>query len=435
MLTALGVAAVITFIAANALFVAAEFSFVAARRSHLEDAAKLGDRRAQRAVAIHQRLSFMLSGAQLGITVTSLAVGFIAEPVFGRALGPVMGWVGVPEGARFATAVTAGFVITTAVQMVLGELAPKNLAIAKPEPVARATATAMAVYLRVTGPIIRLFDSSANGLLRAFGVEAVEELRGGVSVEELDLIVEESAERGKLPRRQAALIERAIDFSTLTASDAMVPWNRVETLDVNDTCERLRTVTGEGHSRFPVLEGDMVAGVVHAKDLLDVGDLSSIRVGTLTHQALVVPETARLRTVLRKLRSNATAMAVVADEHGAPAGIVTFEDLVEELVGEIDDEYDTEHAAVEQLPDGTCIVPGSHRLDEIARACGVELPEDPSYSTVAGLVLSRLERLAVIGDQVDIAGAVIEVTDVDGWGITEVHITPPDGSGTGEAHT
>ncbi len=428
MITFLGLLAVVALIAANGYFVAAEFAFVAARRGRLDDAAATGDRRARRAVEVHKQLSFMLSGAQLGITVTSLVVGFIAEPTLGRALEPVMGAIGVPEGARFGVALTVGFVLATLGQMVFGELAPKNLAIAKPEPVARALAGSTLIYLRLASPLIRLFDGSANRLLRALGIEPVAELHGGVSVEELDLIVEESAEHGKISARQAALIERAIDFGALHASAAMVPWNRVSTIDASASCEDLRQLMRTAHSRFPVLgEGGEVVGLVHAKDLLavDGGALGSTTIADFSRPALVVPETARLRSVLTVLRREATEMAVVTDEYGAPAGVVTLEDLVEELVGDITDEYDPTLPSAESHEDGSWTVPGWWRIDEIERTTGITLPADGTYETLAGLVLSRLQRLAAVADRVEVGDAVLEVVAIEGWAITSIRVSPP----------
>lgn len=427
MWTALGLLAVVALILANGYFVAAEFAFVASRRAKLEEMAEDGDRRARRALRVHKRLSFMLSGAQLGITVTSLVVGFIAEPTLGQALEPVMGALGLPEGARAGVALTVGFVIATAAQMVVGELAPKNLAIAKPEPISRALGSSTLVFLRLAGPLIRVFDGSANRLLRAVGIEPAEELAGGVSVAELDLIVEESAESGKLTVRQAALLERAIDFGTLLASAAMVPWNRVSTITSTATCEQLRQKVAETHSRFPVLDDDSgVFGVVHAKDLLDVDDdaLDTTPVATLTRPPLVVPEVATLRTVLAELRREGTEMAIVADEHGAPAGVITLEDIVEELVGDISDEYDPTLPEAEAADDGSWSVPGRLRLDEIERSTGIELPDGEAYDTVAGLVMSHLQRLGQVGDRVEVDGIAVEVLAMEGWAIASVRLTP-----------
>ncbi|MEX2628023.1 MAG: CNNM domain-containing protein, partial [Ilumatobacteraceae bacterium] len=239
-MTVLGLIAVVGLIAANGYFVAAEFAFVAARRSKFTELADQGDRRSRRAVQVHQRLSFMLSGAQLGITVTSLVVGFIAQPTVGAALEPLVGWFGLPEAATFGVALSVAFVLATITQMVFGELAPKNLAIAKPEPVARALAPSTWWLMRAAGPFIRIFDGSANRLLRALHIEPVQELHGVVSTEELDIIVDSSAETGHLSQQQAALLARAIDFGELEASDAMVPWNRTITISADATATDLR---------------------------------------------------------------------------------------------------------------------------------------------------------------------------------------------------
>lgn len=426
MWTALGLLAVLLLTLGTGYFVAAEFAFVAVRRGKLEELAEEGDRKAHRAVQVHKRLSFMLSGAQLGITITSLVVGFIAEPTLGRAIDPLLHAVGVPEQASIGIAVALGLLVATIGQMVVGELAPKNLAIAKPEPVARRLAGPTVWFLRLAGPVIRVSDGAANRLLRAVGIEPVEELAGGVSVEELDIIVGESAEHGKLTVRQAAMLERAIDFGTLLASAAMVPWNRVSTVASDATCEELRQKIAEAHSRFPVLDTDGgVFGMVHAKDLLDVDDdaLATTPVATLTRPPLVVPETATLRTVLAELRREGTEMAIVADEHGGPAGVLTLEDIVEELVGDISDEYDPTEAEAEAGDDGTWTVPGRLRLDEIERATGLVLPAGDGYDTVAGLVMSRLQRLGQVGDRVEVDGVAVDVLALDGWAITSVRLT------------
>ncbi len=425
MLTALGLFGVVALIAANGYFVAVEFAFVAARRSRLSEQADEGDRRSKRAVQVHKRLSFMLSGAQLGITVTTLLVGFIAEPAIASLIEPVLVAVGIPESATFGVALALALILATIAQMVFGELAPKNLAIARPEPVARSLASSMWLFLRVAGPLIRLFDGAANRLLRLVGVEPVEELRGAVSTEELDLIVDSSAESGHLTESQAALLERAISFGELEASDAMVPWNRVVTIDADATAADLRDLMSSTHSRFPVVDVDgQVQGVVHAKDLLGVGraDYDTTLVSQFSHEILAVPEAAGLNVVLAELRLRATEMAIVIDEYGGPAGVVTLEDIVEELVGDIEDEYDPSAPGdhVETEP-GVWSVAASSRPDEIERITGLDLP-DGEYDTVAGLVLDRLERIPEAGDFFTVDGIRIEVLDVDGFAIERVEL-------------
>lgn len=425
MLTALGLLGVVALIAANGYFVAVEFAFVAARRSRFLEQAEEGDRRSKRAIDVHKRLSFMLSGAQLGITVTTLLVGFIAEPAIASVIEPALIAVGVPESVTFGISLTLALILATMAQMVFGELAPKNLAIAKPEPVARSLASSMWLFMRLAGPVIRLFDGSANRLLRMIGVEPVEELRGAVSTEELDLIVDSSAESGHLTQSQAALLERAIDFGELEASDAMVPWNRVVTIDVDATAADLRDLMASTHSRFPVVDADgQVQGVVHAKDLLGVSrsEYDSTLVSELLHEILAVPEAAGLNVVLSELRSRATEMAIVIDEYGGPAGVVTLEDVVEELVGDIEDEYDPsapgEHVEIEE---GVWSVAASSRPDEIERITGFDLP-DGEYDTVAGLVLDRLERIPEVGDSFTVDGIRVEVLAVDGFAIERIEL-------------
>jgi CBS domain containing-hemolysin-like protein len=423
--TALGLVGVVALIAANGYFVAVEFSFVAARRSRFVELAVEGDRRSRRAIDVHRRLSFMLSGAQLGITVTTVVLGFIAEPAIAAVIEPVLEAAGVPESATFGIALVIALVLATMAQMVFGELAPKNLAIARPEPVARRLAPSTWLFIRIAGPVIRLFDGAANRLLRLLGVEPVEELRGAVSTEELDLIVDSSAESGHLTVLQAALLERAIDFGELEASDAMVPWNRVVTVAAAATAADLRDLMSSTHSRFPVVDtDDQVLGIVHAKDLLGVGRdaYDTTAVASMLREVLAVPEAAGLNVVLAELREHSTEMAIVIDEYGGPAGVVTLEDIVEELVGDIEDEYDPsapgEHVEVEP---GVWSVAATSRPDEIERVTGLDLP-DGEYDTVAGLVLEELEHIPEVGESFVVDGVVVQVLEVDGFAIQRLQL-------------
>jgi CBS domain containing-hemolysin-like protein len=416
-LVAVGLLVVVLLIGANGYFVAAEFSFVAARRTRLVEDLRGGDQRAARAIEVLGRLSFMLSGAQLGITVTSLLVGFIAEPTIGRALQPVMGALGVPDAARAGVALSVGFVLATASQMVFGELAPKNLAIAKPEPVARSLARSTLLYLRLAGPVIRFFDGAANRLLRALGIEPVQEVGGSVNAEELPHIVEASSAAGSLTGSQAELLRRALDFRERDAGEVMVPWNRVASIRVDATGHDLQALLGTTrHMRFPVVdEWDEVLGMVHAKDLLGVPPArrASVAVSDLTRPVLAVPETVGLHRVLAELRTSSSPMAIVVDEHGDTAGVLTIEDLLEELVGDIEDEFDTgAPEAIVSLGSDRWLLPGDMRLHEIERETDVVLPEGP-YDTVAGLVMERLGRIAVSGDRVLVAGMELRVVAMD----------------------
>jgi CBS domain containing-hemolysin-like protein len=423
-LTALGLLGAAALIVANGYFVAVEFSFVASRRSRFVEQAVEGDRRAKRAILVHKRLSFMLSGAQLGITVTSLALGFIAEPAIASVLAPLFESIGLSGSATRAVSLGVALLLATMAQMVFGELAPKNLAIARPEPVARRLATSAWWFLRIAGPVIRLFDGAANRLLRLVRVEPVEELRGIVSPEELDLIVDSSAESGHLTSHQAQLLERAINFRDLEASDAMIPWTRVVTIGVSATATDLCALMSI-HSRFPVVDADdQVVGVVHAKDLLGVPPAAydSTPVRSLAREILAVPEAAELSDVLAELRARSTEMAIVIDEYGGPAGVVTLEDVVEELVGDIEDEYDpTAPGEYVQTETGVWSVAATSRPDEIERVTGFDLP-DGEYDTIAGLVLERLEHIPAAGESVVVDGILLEVTAVDGYTIERIRL-------------
>ena len=429
---ALGLLAVVALILANGYFVAAEFAFVAARRGRLEEFAANGDRRASRALAVLRRLSFVLSGAQLGITVTSLVVGFIAEPTFGRLLRPLLETAGVPSTAATGLALTIGFVLATAGQMVFGELAPKNLAIAEPDRFALSLARSTYLYTRIASPLIRLFDSSSNRLLRLLGIEPVEELSNAVSAEELEYIIGESRKGGSLEQSTATLLSRALDFRTLRAVDAMIPRVHVASIDADATGAALRDlVSGTGHSRFPVTgdEGlDDVVGVVQAQDLLripaDVRDNKLIR--TFLKPALAVPESTALGPLLAEMRRSHTQLAVVVDEYGGTAGIVTLEDIVEELVGNIQDEHDPAEPIVRRLDDGAFLVPGTWRLDETTRDTGIELPEG-EYETLGGLIMERLGRLAESGDVVTTAGVTLQVERMDGLAVGQVRLARAPG--------
>lgn len=431
MIVALGLLAVLALILANGYFVAAEFAYVAARRGKLEELAGQGNRRAERALGVIRRLSFVLSGAQLGITVTSLVVGYIAEATLGRALRPLILLVGVSEQASFGVSVTVAFFLATVALMVLGELAPKNLAIARPEPLAIALSGSYALFMRVAGPLVRVFDGASNRLLRSIGIEPVEELSAGASAEELTYIFSEARREGTLTQEQTALLSRALEFGTLRAVNAMVARPHIVTLPLDASCEDLRALAvASGHSRFPLVgEGlDDVRGVVLARDVLAVpaADRPRSPAASLASQPLVVPESAPLDQLLVELREAHVQLALVVDEYGGTSGIVTLEDIVEELVGSIEDEYDAEEPAMERGPGGARVIPGSWRIDEAAREA-IPLPEG-EYETVSGLVMAHLGRVPRPGDVVELAHAILRVEDLDGLAVGRVRVEPRPGA-------
>ncbi|MBD9732875.1 HlyC/CorC family transporter [Streptomyces sp. H28] len=435
----LGVLAVFVLTAGTGYFVAQEFAYVSADRLALAREAETGNRQAARALKVLERLSFMLSGAQLGITVTGLVVGFIAEPSVSALLRPVLSGMGLPDTAVSGISVVLAFVLATIVQMVLGELAPKNLAIAVPERLAKALAGSTLAYLKVVGPVVRIFDGAADRLLRRIGIEPVEELHHGATLEELGHLIGESHENGALPRDTATLLDHALEFSERTLHGVMVP--RRDAVFVRGDAgaeEAVRLIAAHGHSNYPVLgdHPDDVTGVVGVRELmaLPAAELAGATAAGVARSPLLLPDTLELPDAVARMREQDDEFAVVLDEHGGVAGIVTYEDIAEELVGDIADESDTVAQLAVADGDGW-LVDAGRRLDEVAEATGVRLPEEDDYETVAGLIVDRLGRFPTVDDRVTVelpAGghAVLDVRTLDRHVAERVRIT----SLTGELH-
>lgn len=402
----LGLLAVLVLTAGTGYFVAQEFAYVAADRLALAREAEAGDRRAGRAVQVLERLSFMLSGAQLGITVTGLVVGFLAEPSVSGLLKPALDGTGLSDGVVSALSVVLGFVVATVLQMVLGELAPKNLALAVPDRLAKSLAGSTLAYLKVVGPVIRVFDSAANRLLRRIGIEPVEELHHGATLEELSHLIGESHEHGQLPRESAELLDHALEFSERTLDEVMVPRADVTFVRKDATAdEAVRLIARHGHSNYPVMgdHPDDVAGVIGVRELMRLPATLFDRTtaGERARRPLLLPDTLPLPGAVAQMRERDDEFAVVLDEHGGVAGIVTYEDIAEELVGDIADESDTV-VALAVADGGGWLVDAGRRLDEVAAATGIELPEEDDYDTVAGLIVDRLGRFPAIADRLTV---------------------------------
>ncbi|MEU0540352.1 hemolysin family protein [Nocardia sp. NPDC005978] len=405
MLTALsvglGVLVVLAITALTGYFVAQEFAYMAVDRSRLKARAEAGDTAAGRALAVTRRTSFMLSGAQLGITVTGLLVGYVAEPLIGRGLGELLGGVGVPTGVGIAVGAVLAVLFSTVVQMVFGELFPKNLAIARPEPVARRLAFSTTLYLKVFGWLIKLFDQSANVLLRALRIEPVHDVEHSATPRDLEHIVAASRNAGELPPELSTLLDRILDFPTRTAEHAMIPRARVDVVAASETVGAVRDRMSTGHTRYPVVgeTSDDLRGIIHLHDLLDV-DPDELA-GQHFREAVMVPESLSLPDVVTAVTAAGQEMALVIDEYGGFAGVVTIEDIAEELVGEIDDEHDPEINDDVVPVDGGWLVAGDLHLDEVSRLLDLELPEG-DYETLAGLVITRFGGLPEVGDSVAI---------------------------------
>ncbi|HEY3512428.1 hemolysin family protein [Kribbella sp. NPDC051137] len=402
MLILAGLGLILVLTVATGYFVSQEFAYVAVDRSRLRTLAADGDAAAARALKVTARLSFVLSGAQVGITITALLAGYFAEPYLGEGLQHLLGAAGVPEAVSLSVSVILALLLATIIQMVLGELAPKNLAIARAEAIALRLSRSTLLYLAVAGPVIHLFDSASNRILRRVGIEPVEELPQGATPQELDRIIETSYEQGLLDEDTMRLLDRGLDFRGRTAGEAMVPRVDVVTVHRDEPLTRVVELQDTGHSRFPVVGGsvDEVIGVVAIGDVVELepADRATIAVGSLATQPVAVPTTLPLPAVLERLRTARRQLAIVVDEYGGFAGIVSLEDIAEELVGEIRDEDDLPETGLVQGGDGSWVVPARWRLDEVEEATGVPLPVGDDYETVSGLVMARLGRIPEVGD-------------------------------------
>lgn len=427
-LQVLGVLAIIALTFGTAVFVAAEFSLTALERSQVEHQLRtVGDARAKQVHKAHQSLSFQLSGAQVGITITTLTMGYLAEPIIAGWIHPLLDTLGVPEGAALPIALVVALIIANVVSMLFGELVPKNLAIARPIGTARAVAGLQIRFSSVLRWFINLLNGAANWLVRRLGIEPADELASARSPQELGSLVRTSAEHGTIDPGTATLLDRSLRFGDRSAEELMTPRVQVESLPTDATVLDLIELTRRtGYSRFPVHEGDLddVRGIVHVKQAFSVPvDLrGATTVNTLAQPVQTVPESLDGDTLLERLRESGLQIAVVVDEYGGTAGLVTLEDLVEEIVGDVRDEHDRgEVNPVRPLGRDSWMVSGLLRDDELADATGFRMPEG-DYETLAGLVLERLGRIPEVNDEVRIDGWRITVMAMDRHRVAELRV-------------
>ena len=434
-----GLLLALALILANAFFVAAEFALVAVDRTRLGFEAEEGSRAARAAEKLLSRLSFNLSGAQLGITITSLALGLLAQPVVAELIEPAVAGV-VGDASALAISVVVALLATTVVQMVVGELVPKSVAVAKPLETTLRLAPAYRIYALLFRPVIAVCNTSANKLLQLVGVEPTEELSEVRSREELRRLVRTSEEGGTIRAPTADLLERTFRFGNKTAADALTPRVEVQALPLDSEVGDLIDVSVRtGISRFPVHGGDLdnLLGVVHVKEVLalDRENRRSTPLSELLRPVEMVPETKLLDELLEDLQGAAAHLAVVLDEYGGTAGIITVEDLVEEIVGPIVDEHDTEAAPPARAWRGAHLLSGRLHPDEVRDACEFEMPEG-AYETLAGFVLDRLGRIPQVGESFVHDGWRIAVAEMDGHRVSMVRmVAPPPGALSDEAVT
>lgn len=403
----------VALLLANGFFVGAEFALVAARRSKIESVAETGDRRARAALASLRELSLMLAGAQLGITLCSIGLGAIAEPAVAHLIESGLDGTSLPEGLLHSVSFVIALTIVVFFHMVVGEMAPKNIAIAEPEKSALWFALPFRFFTALLRPFIHVLNALANGGVRLMGVEPQDELRAVHSAEEIGMLISESARHGVLSGFEHRLLTGAISIRERDAGAVMVPRTDLVAVPLTSTpADVEEIVLGTGRSRIPVYAGDLdhIVGFFHAKDLLkiDPADFDEPLSRPLIRQMLVVPESRKVHPLLFDMQKQRRHFALVIDEHGGTAGVVTLEDLLEELVGEIRDESDDAELGIERLGPDRFVLPGSLRIDEVAHRIGLEFPEG-EYETVAGFLMDRLGRIPKRRDRVEHNGWAVRV--------------------------
>ncbi|MFB7723951.1 hemolysin family protein [Nocardia sp. NPDC056100] len=449
LLTVLSLIGFIALTAGTALFVAAEFSLTALERSTVEAHARDGDRRARQVRQAHRTLSFQLSGAQLGITITTLITGYIAEPVLARLLEPIFDALGLDAGTSHGISLALALILATSLSMIYGELVPKNIAIASPLATARWTAGPMMWFSMAFRWLINFLNGAANWAVRRLGIEPAEELRSARSPQELGSLVRTSALHGALDQRTAQVVDRSLQFGERSAEELMTPRVKIESLDQNCTiADLIECASRTGFSRFPVIDGDLdnTLGVVHVKQAFThpASQRRIIKLKDICQPVPIVPASLDGDEVLERVRADGMQVALVVDEYGGTAGIVTMEDLIEEILGDVRDEHDEEELDVRRTSTGwDCS--GLLRVDEVSRTTGYDAP-DGEYETLGGLVLTRLGRIPVTGDEVLLpepgnnhamdphtsGGWIAKVERMDGRRIDRVLLRPVDAEGLAE---
>lgn len=418
--------------AGTALFVSAEFSLVALDRASVERRAGDGDRRAAQVLRAISHLSTQLSGSQVGITLTTILLGYTTQTALADLLERLLGNVGVAQALATTLAVAVAAVAINLFSMLFGELVPKNFALAHPLKTAGAVASAQMTFSTLFKPLIVVLNGTANWVLHRLGIEPQEEISSARSASELAALVRHSAEEGTLDTSTASLFTKSIRVGELSAVDVMTDRGLVQTLQESDTAADVVALAREtGHSRFPVMgdDADEIQGLVSLRRAIAVpaerrGEVPVVS-SSLMAPAPRVPETLGLGPLLVQLRDEGLQMAVVVDEYGGFAGIVTLEDAVEEIVGEVSDEHDHRRLGIRTQPDGTLLVPGRLRPDELQEHTGVVVPDDGPYETLAGLVMTELGRVPEVGDAVKVDGAQLRVVSMHGRRLTQISVTPP----------
>lgn len=418
------------------LFVASEFSMVNLERSDLEARQERGEKGLGRTIRALQRTSTHLSGAQLGITLTTMLTGFMAEPALTELMAPALADFGLSESATHGIAFALALVIATLFSTLIGELVPKKLALSIPLQVNKFVVIFQLSFTWIFSWMIRFLNAVGNAVVRSFGIEPKEELSSSRTAEELTSLVRRSASLGALDAHTATLLTKTLALSQLAAADVMTPRPRVAIISVDSSVADLVALSIKtGHSRFPVVEGssDDVIGVAHVKQAASIPreKRASVKVSAIMVDALRVPETMRLEGLMVELRAKGLQMAIVVDEYGGTAGIATLEDLIEELVGELGDEHDRAKPGVTRGANSSILFPGMIRPDELIEMA-IKVPATGAYETVAGYIMAELGRIPAVGDEVAIDGGLLRVERMDGRRVDRVRFKPEVIAGEGE---
>jgi CBS domain containing-hemolysin-like protein len=417
--------AVALLVAANAFFVAAEFALVAARRTRIDAMVRRGDSKARVARQAIQSLDRYISGTQLGITLASLGLGWIGEPALATPIESALRWLpaGATPIATHGVAAAIAFTVITFLHIVLGELAPKALALLHPEQTSRWVAPPLILFTIATNPFIWVLNGTANGILRLFGARAPTERERVHSPEEIMMLVEQTRETGRIDAQDARMIQGVFEFSEKNARGVMTPRTEIvafpATLSLEEAADR---VAQAGRSRYPVYREtlDDIVGTVHAKDILAALHAKDGRLlEAILRPALFVPGTREVEDVLADMKRQKTHIAIVLDEFGGVAGLVTMEDLLEEIVGQIYDEYDRPETA--PGPGGQRMLTGATEIRDVNRALGLSL-DDSEYTTLGGVLFGALGRLPRPGDRVPLGGATFEIVEMEGRRVGKVRL-------------
>ena len=414
------------------VFVSAEFSLVAIDQAVVEKRAEEGQRGAARVLRATKTLSTQLSGAQVGITLTTILLGYTTQSTIASLLESALGSAGVAWGLATGIAAFAAAAFINVFSMLFGELVPKNLALAHPMDTARAVVPFQMAFTTVFAPVIWVLGGTANWVLRRMGIEPREEISSARSAGELAALVEHSAEEGTFDTSTASLFTNSIRMSRLCAADVMTDRGRVRTLPEGaSAADVIALAASTGHSRFPVIgeDSDDIVGLVSLRRAVAVPHERRAEVPVVSSSLLApapsVPETAPIGPLMVQLRDEGLQMAVVVDEYGGVSGIVTLEDVVEEIVGEVSDEHDQRRLGIRPRPDGTLLVPGTLRPDELKARTGIVLPDDGPYDTLGGLIMNELGDIPAVGQRLQVDGVGLEVAQMQGRRVTQIALTPP----------